>query len=839
MKTETEERPEPPMSDDEIRAAIRRQINSKNYQPVKPKIIARQIGLAPEFGYLVRRVVRKMASAGELAFGKNHLVRAPGTDSVGRSSEKSPPRKNRTPAETAKPLPKKKAIAERKRSAKKSKTFLEGETYQGTFRRLRSAGGIVRLFPTGRGDLPSEIFIPSRFVKDAAQGDTVLAEILPNEPVRRSRFDEPDRPARSGRIRAVIKRDTNRFVGTFFTDGGAAFVEVDGGVFKRPVKVGDAKATRAIPGDKVVLEITHYPCHFSRGEGVIVEVLGKRGTPGLDTLLIMREYNLPEHFPEKVLREARNEAYAFEKVSSNDVSAAEAWPGRLDLRGETILTIDPEDARDFDDAVSLVRLPNRHWRLGVHIADVAHFVRPGSAMDAEARQRSTSVYLPDRVIPMLPEVISNSLASLQPEKLRPAKSVILDYTEAGILTHVEIRRSIIQSARRLSYEEADAFLEYASAEKPTEKQIEKQAQKQIVKQAEKNALKNVEENSGDGAAIPPYSPPFDKSIQALLKRMGKFAPILKKRRLKKGAIELSFAELKITLDDEGRVSGAVEERQTPARSVIEEFMLAANGAVAQFLTSRGVPFLRRIHPAPPLKKLERFAAFIRSLNLKRVDPACFGGDRFAMQTLLDSVRGTESEEAVGYACLSAMAKAVYSPESEGHYALAIDDYCHFTSPIRRYPDLTVHHLLDRLLDGQRPTLQKNELVLLGQHASERERHAEEAERELKKLKLIEWMSRRVGQTMRGVVTGIERFGFFVRVEEIPAEGLVRIDTLLDDYYHYDDELRILTGFKKGNIIRIGDKVTVEIRRADTDARRLDFLPVKTRKPRMEHPHDEI
>ena len=818
MKTETEKSPEPPMADDEIRTAIRRQINSKNYQPVKPKTITRQIGLGPEFAYLVRRVVRKMAAAGELVFGKNHLVRSPRTDSSNRSSEKSASLKSRPLPETVKPLSKKRAPAERKRSTKKMKTFLEGETYQGTFRRLRSSGGIVRLFPIGRGDLPDEIFIPSRFVKDAAQGDTVLAEILPPEQVRRSRFDEPDRPKRTGRIRSVLKRDTNQFVGTFFTDGGAAFVEVDGGVFKRPVKVGDAKATRAIPGDKVVLEITHYPCHFSRGEGVIVEVLGKRGTPGLDTLLIMREYNLPEHFPEKVLREARNEAYAFEKVSSDVVSAAEAWPGRLDLRGETILTIDPEDARDFDDAVSLVRLPNRHWRLGVHIADVAYFVRPGSAMDAEARQRSTSVYLPDRVIPMLPEVISNSLASLQPEKLRPAKSVFLDYTEAGILTHVEIRRSIIQSARRLSYEEADAFLEHTS--------VEKQAQKQ------------VEEQAADGAASPPYTPPFDKSIQALLKRMGKFAPILKKRRLKKGAIELSFAELKITLDEEGRVSGAVEERQTPARSVIEEFMLAANGAVAQFLTSRGVPFLRRIHPAPPLKKLERFAAFIRSLNLKKVDPACFDGDRFAIQTLLDSVRGTDSEEAVGYACLSAMAKAVYSPESEGHYALAIDEYCHFTSPIRRYPDLTVHHLLDALLDGRRPALQKNELVLLGQHASERERHAEEAERELKKLKLIEWMSRRVGQTMTGVVTGIERFGFFVRADEIPAEGLVRIDTLLDDYYHYDDELRILTGFKKGNIIKIGDKVTVEIRRADTDARRLDFLPVKTRKPRMEHPHDK-
>ena len=399
---------------------------------------------------------------------------------------------------------------------------------------------------------------------------------------------------------------------------------------------------------------------------------------------------------------------------------------------------------------------------------------------------------------MLPEVISNALASLQPDQMRPAKSVFLDYTAAGILTHVEICRSYIKSACRLSYEEADDVLSNPAAGKKR----------------------------------------FPPKIAALIKRMGQFAPILKKRRAKKGAIELTFAELKITLDAEGRVTGAVEERQTPARSMIEEFMLAANGAVAAFLTSRALPFLRRIHPVPSLKKLERFAAFISSLDGLAPSPACFAGDRFAIQRLLESVRGTEQEDAVQYACLCAMAKAVYSPEAEGHYALAIDNYCHFTSPIRRYPDLTVHHLLDRILDGKKPTLLKNDLILLGQHASERERHAEEAERELKKLKLIEWMRHQVGRTMPGVVTGIERFGIFVRGTEIPAEGLVRIDTLTDDYYHYDAEYRILTGFKKGNIIRMGDRVTVEIRRADTDARQLDFWLVKNRKTTDGMPHEE-
>lgn len=782
--------PNSPMSEEDIRRQILRLVAEPGYKPVKPRVLASRLGLDSESAHLVRRAVRNMARVGEVVYGANHLVLPAETT----PKKKSPKRAERSDVRSESGVSRKTRGTMERKTVKRAK---KSERYQGTFRRLASGGGIVRLFPTGRSDIASEIFIPRDLTGDASNGDTVEIERLEaGQPPRRRYADAPSVPAERGQILNIVQRDTNRFVGTYRTDHGQAYVEVDGNLFKRPVKVGDASAIRGVDGDKVVLEITHFPCHFSRGEGVVIEVLGRRGEPGLDTKLILREYDLPEQFPPKVLREARDRVYEFERIARLDDEAAEqdgpaadaladALVGRTDLTDELIITIDPEDARDFDDAVSLTRTEKKGFRLGVHIADVAHFVRPGSAMDSEALRRGTSVYLPDRVVPMLPEVISNALASLQPGRVRLTKSVFLEFTPSGVLADVEIVRSYIRSRQRLSYDEADAFLA-DSAAKGT----------------------------------------FKAGVGPLLKRMAVLAEILHRRRLAKGAIELNFADLKIVLDDDGRVAGAVREESTPAKRLIEEFMLAANRAVAEFLTDRDVPFLRRIHPVPATAKLEQFAAFVRSLGITTADGEAFASDRFALQKLLDQVRKTADEEAIQYSLLRSMPKAVYSPNKEGHFALAAEHYTHFTSPIRRYPDLTVHHLLDRLLDGKGARLSSRDLVPLGQRLSQAEQHAEEAERELKKLKLIEFMRQNIGKTIDGVVTGVERFGFFVRGREIPAEGLVRIDTLTDDYYHYDREIRILTGFKKGNIIKIGDEVAVEIRRADADARQLDFLLIE-------------
>ena len=787
------EEPKLPLGADEIRRSLLRLVAEPGYRPAKPRTLALRLGLGPESAHLVRRTVRDMARVGEIVYGANHLVLA---------AEKKTPRQPSTkyPVVTRPAVKSEKKAAAAERRAKKpdrgESDTIRAERYEGTFRRLASGGGIVRLFPTGRNDLATEFFIPRHLTSDAANGDTVEVQRLGERvgSFRRHSDDSTPMPADRGRILRIVKRDVNRFVGTYRADHGQGSVEVDGNVFKRGVKVGDASAIRAADGDKVVLEMTHFPCHFSRGEGVVVEVLGRRGEPGLDTKLIMRQYELPEQFPPKVLREARDQVYEFDRIaqlddaaSEGDTNAADALQtelaGRTDLTNETVITIDPLDARDFDDAVSLTRTEKKGFKLGVHIADVAHFVRPGTALDAEALRRGTSVYLPDRVIPMLPEVISNALASLQPGRVRLTKTVLLEFSPTGILTDVEIVRSFIRSRQRLAYEEADAFL------------------------ADPTSMKGK----------------LKSGVGLLLKRMATLAEMLHRRRLAKGAIELDFPDLRIVLDDDGRVSGAVREESTPARHLIEEFMLAANRAVAEFLTTRDVPFLRRIHAVPSPAKLEQFAAFVRSLGFDSADGETFAADRFAIQNLLNQVRGTADSEAVQYALLRSMPKAVYSPNADGHFALAMENYTHFTSPIRRYPDLTVHHLLDRLLDGGSARLNRRDLVPLGQRLSQAEQHAEEAERELKKLKLIEFMRENIGKTMIGVVTGVERFGFFVRGREIPAEGLVRIDTLSDDYYHYDSTLRILTGFKKGNIIKIGDEVTVEIRRADTDARQLDFL----------------
>lgn len=676
--------------------------------------------------------------------------------------------------------------------------------YQGTFRRLRSGAGIVRVAAEGPKRPAMEIFVSRSEGKDAASGDAVLVETDGTPRRRRSDGESKLR----GRIVEVLRRDTNRFVGVFFTESGHGYVRVDGDLFKCPIQIGDASAVRAVSGDKVVLELTRFPSHFQRGEGVIVETLGRRGTPGLDTKMILREYDLPERFSDSTLREARDRVYEFEKIARLADSSSEAnadgrgrleseLSGRVDLRDETIFTIDPQTARDFDDAVSLTRFSAesknraaRRWRLGVHIADVSHFVASGSHLDTEARRRGTSVYLIDTVVPMLPETLSNSIASLQPGELRLTKSVFLDFSASGTLLNVEVVRSFIQSRQRLSYEEADAFLANPTAEKKR----------------------------------------FDPQVGTSLKNMARLAEVLRQKRLEHGAIELNFSELEIVLDETGSVAGAVREEQTAARRLIEEFMLAANRAVAEYLTRCGASFLRRIHPPPTLEKLDAFALFIKSLGLENVDRTAFAGDRFALAALLESVAGRQEEEAVHYALLRAMPKAVYSPDSEGHFALAAKDYCHFTSPIRRYPDLTVHRLLDRLLDGKKPRLSSADLTRLGQQCSAAEQRAEKAERELKKLKLINFMSRHIGKTMIGTVTGVERFGFFVRGGEIPAEGLVSIDTLTDDYYHFDRDERTLTGFKKGNIIKMGDQVVVEIRRADPDARRLDFLLTDTVSP---------
>jgi ribonuclease R len=701
----------------DLEAQILAVLSRKSYHPLKPKALARKLGVsAAEYGEF-RRTLRELSRQNRLEIGKNHTVR------------------------NAKPH----------------------GTVTGIYRRTSTGVGYVRPHPI-EGNAGPELRIRMDDSLDAATGDEVLVKIT-RKPNRRDLSP-------SGVILQVLERATHQFVGTYFERDGQGLVRVDGTVFSHSIYVGDPGAKGARPDDKVVLEMLRFPTPEDRGEGVITEVLGPRGQPGVDTLSVIRAFGLPDEFPEDVLEEARQEATTFDE---------EDLDGREDVTAETIVTIDPVDARDFDDAVSLVQdSRSKHWLLGVHIADVSHFAPPGSALDREARKRGTSVYLPQRVLPMFPELISNSLASLQQGKVRYVKSVWIDFTPAGQKTTVRFANAAIRVRRRFTYEQVAAIL-------------------------------GVHEGQPFGAKVEP-------EVLALLHRMRDLALILRRRRLRRGALELNMPETELEYDDQGRVVGAHFAKHDLSHQIIEEFMLAANEAVAEHLASLDVAFLRRVHPAPDPVKLKAFAEFARILGYKMEREL----DRFALQRILEKSADRPDAYAVHYALLRSLKQAVYSPEEEGHYALASANYCHFTSPIRRYPDLTVHRLLDRWLRSRRAGSDETELAALGEHCSKTERRAEMAERELIKLKLLTYLSERIGMELEVIITGVADYGFFGQAEQLPVEGLVHISTLTDDYYYYEEASHSLTGRRTHRRYRLGDKVRVHVVRVDLQRRQLDF-----------------
>lgn len=710
--------------------AILELVRRPGYRPIKPRVIATRLQVSKDEVAEVKRAVKRLIKQGQLVYGPSHLV---------------------SPADPAAP---------------------KGNRIVGIFRRTDGGYGFVR--PSGQtagaARVP-DIFIPARYAGDAANGDRVAVR-LRKTGHRRPESRAPERLGPRGEIVEILERQTYQFVGTILEVAGTALVQVDGNLFERPISLGDPGSKNIRPNDKVVFEMVRFPTNLHDGEGVITEVLGPRGKPGVDTLSILREFNLPEHFPEDVLDEARRQAEEFDKT------ADQIPADRSDLTHLTIITIDPIDARDFDDAISLEQSQDGHWRLGVHIADVSHFVQRKSALDREARDRATSVYLPDRVVPMIPELISNGLASLQPDKVRYTKTAFLDFTADGLRVGSELHSAAIRSRRRFTYEEVDEY------------------------------LKNP-----DG-----WRSKLTPEVHALLGRMHQLAMILRRRRLERGALELTMPEVKIDLDKHGRVAGAHVVENTVSHQIIEEFMLAANEAVAETLRDHSLPFLRRVHEPPVLEKLKALGEFVTELGIKNDGLE----SRFELQKLLDRVVGRPEQHAVNYAVLRSMQRAVYDPREEGHYALASDCYCHFTSPIRRYPDLTIHRLVHSILTGEKAHSDLGKLAILGEHCSERERRAETAERELTKVKLLTYLSTRLGEEMDAVITGVETFGLFAQGLALPAEGLIRVETLADDVYHFDRTAHTLAGYRSGNSFRLGDLVRVAVARVDIERRELDF-----------------
>lgn len=633
----------------------------------------------------------------------------------------------------------------------------------GILRKTAAGDGFVILHHPKPENISGDIFIDREDLRNAQTGDEVLVRLT-----QRRRAGGQ----RCGYVEEVLERATNVFVGTYFEEDDAGWVQIDGKDFPLPIWVGDPGAKGAVSGDKVVVEMLRFPAYGKTGEGVLTQVLGPRGEPGVDTQLIIHQFGLPDTFSHEVLEEARLEAEAFNE---------EDLTGREDLTGWTIVTIDPADARDFDDAISLERSADGNWHLGVHIADVSHFVQPGTALDREAEKRGTSVYLPTRVIPMLPEVISNGLASLQEQRVRYTLSAFLEYTPQGALVDTRLARTAIKVTRRFAYEEVLPLIQQSA----------------------------------------PADDSVSPEVLQLLQRMHEFAMLLRKRRFARGSLNLDLPEVRLQLDANQKVIGATQRVHDESHQIIEEFMIAANVAVATKLTDQQLPFLRRVHAEPTEMKMQAFGEFAAILGypIKRVQ------SRRDLQLLLDQVRGRPEEQALNYALLRSLKQAEYSPVPIGHYALAEQNYCHFTSPIRRYPDLLVHRLVAGLVTDrsarQGPGME--ELMGLGRHCSITERRAEQAERELIKLKLLSYFQDRIGEQLVATITGIEQFGFFARGVEMPAEGLVHISTLSDrDLFDFDRAAQALIGRRSGTVFRLGDRVLVEVVHVDQDRRELSF-----------------
>jgi ribonuclease R len=646
------------------------------------------------------------------------------------------------------------------------------DEFEGTYRHnKRGFGFVVPNDPTSHEDL----FIPEGHNGGAITGDVVRAKIT-------SRGQKDGKTIYSGKIVEILQRTQKRFVGSLIKKGNEWIVMPDGNTFTEQILAPDAAARHIKPGTKVVVELTSFPQGYERAVGVITEVLGSAGEKDVDLKAVIVQHNLPDKFPDEVLAQAR------EAVDSFDPE--EDLGRRVDLTEELICTIDPDDAKDYDDAISLRKLANGQWELGVHIADVSHFVPAGSPLDEEAYLRANSCYFPGFVIPMLPEILSNGVCSLQEAVPRFCKSAFITYDENANPVSSRFDNTLIKSAKRLRYREAQAILDNEPV---------------------------IPHPDGDKTIAD-----YPENVVELLHQMNALAKRLQKRRQGEGQIVLDLPEVELKLDEEGKVIDAVPEDQSFTHTLIEMFMVEANEAVARLLNSLGVPFMRRTHPEPEMPDSERLRSFVQVSGFKL--PKIL--DRKAIQQLLAHVKGKPEGFAINLAVLKSLTRAEYSPQVIGHYALASEHYGHFTSPIRRYADLTIHRLLDAYFaarskkggGGARgkklpkidpdsiPSFDK--LVEIGRHLSFNERRADDAERELRQV--------------TGVITGIANFGIFVQIKAYLVDGLIRYENLLDDWWDVDVKHGIVRGQQSGTKIGIGDVVKVYIVRVDVARRELDL-----------------
>lgn len=609
-----------------------------------------------------------------------------------------------------------------------------------------------------------DLFIPADKRNGAFHQDVVQAEVSLVQTGKR----------REGSIVKILSHGLTQVVGTYDDAGNFGFVIPDDGKIRQDIFVPKERSMGAVSGHKVVAEITDYGKHGKKPEGKVIEIIGHIHDPGTDILSLIKAYDLPTEFPVRVLNQAERAA--------KEVSAAD-MAGRMDIRNWQTVTIDGEDAKDLDDAVTLTKEDGLYC-LGVHIADVTNYVQEHSALDAEALERGTSVYLVDRVIPMLPHALSNGICSLNQGENRLALSCIMKIDEKGRVIDHKIAETVICVDRRMSYT---------------------------------NVKKILEEK--DPAATEEY-----KELVPMFLLMEELAAILRNKRKKRGSIDFDFPETKIYLDKEGHPTEILPYERNVATKIIEDFMLIANETVAEDFFWQQMPFVYRTHDNPDSEKIQKLSAFINNFGYS----IHIGQDEIhpkELQKLLQKIEGTPEELLISRLTLRSMKQARYGVVSTGHFGLAASYYCHFTSPIRRYPDLQIHRIIKDCLRGRmkesRIAHYDKILPEVAKHSSETERRAEEAERETEKLKKAEYMANRIGETFEGVISGVTAWGLYVELPNT-VEGLVHITSLTDDYYEYLENTYELMGEATNRRYKLGQKVKVQAVKADTMLRTVDF-----------------
>ncbi|OOM16346.1 ribonuclease R [Clostridium saccharobutylicum] len=637
------------------------------------------------------------------------------------------------------------------------------------------AKGFGFLIPEEEGQ--KDVFIPSNCINGAFNGDKISVKVT---------REDTKTKKREGRVVEILERNTSKIVGIYEDSKNFGFVVSEDTRMKQDIFISKKDRNNAKDGDVVIVKITKWPDEKRKPEGVVTEILGRKGDRGIDILMIIKKLGLPEEFPTKVLNFAEN--------ISEEIDEQE-YLSRRDLRDLRMVTIDGEDAKDLDDAVSIEKLPNGNFRLGVHIADVTHYVRESNPLDKEALKRATSVYLIDRVVPMLPRKLSNGICSLNPKVDRLTLTCFMEINNKGMVVDHEIVESIIKTNERMTYTDVTKIL-----------------------------------RDHDEELIKRYDYLYDD-----FKLMEELCNILREKRTRRGAIDFEIAEAKIILNELGKPIEIKPYEREIANRMIEEFMLAANETVAEHMFKTKIPFVYRIHENPDEEKLTKFKEFVYNLGYniswtEEIHPKSF-------QEILEKVKGKNEETVVSTLLLRSMMQAKYAPACIGHFGLAAQYYCHFTSPIRRYPDLQIHRIIKEYLhaqiDEKRYNRLKNIVGYAAKQSSEMERKAQDAEREVDDLKKAEYMQDRIGEEFEGIISSVTSFGIFV---ELPStiEGLVHVNDLNDDYYVFNEAHLSLTGERTKKVYKLGDKVKVEC--VDVDIANREIFFRITEEPKRE---DEI